>query len=796
MKKWILRTGVILICFVLILLGVGYLWLQYTIKKSLPQLSGEVLVAGIKEDVEIIRDSYGVPHIYAQNEPDLYFALGYAMAQDRLWQMEFHRRLGHGRLAEIFGEEFVETDRYFRLLSAAGINREIPNELNFMLNSYADGVNAYLISHRDRLPMEFKLLRFEPEPWDPKDYLAILKVANLGLSAGWKVDLTASKILEKVGKKKFNEAFPVWPGNSPIIVNQESEIPSALLSSFLKIFGAIEKIAPFPSPAASNNWVISGAKSAGEKPILVSDPHLALSNPSFWWEAHLVCPTINMSGYGIAGVPGIPMGHNRNVAWGVTNVMVDDVDFFIEKINPDNPHQYLYMGKWEDIQIIEETIRIKGKEPYKTKILLTHHGPILTAISKGSEKKAISVKWAFNDGLQPAKAAYLLAKAKDINDVKEALQFWELPSFNFVFADAKGNIGYWCCATVPIRSKGDGFLPVPGWTGEYEWQGYVPFEQRPHIVNPTDGFFATANAKVTIENYRQFISNYYEPKDRITRIHQLLNAKKKLSVEDMKQMQQDVYNVLASELTPKIIQVLGENSTDIDAQKAKEILSQWDFKMEVDSVGACLFEMTYRNMMENTFKDELGNELFRKYLDTTVFPPRAISSSIINGSSSWFDDIDTPNQETMEDIILISMKQTIQQLKDKFGDDAAKWVWGKMHMLTFKHALGKKKALDHFFNIGPFPVGGSHLTINKRQYPYSTPYDASSGVSYRMIVDFSNMNNSQHVLPTGQSGQIGSAHYKDQVGLYLNGKYRPAWMERSDIEKNAKGKLLLKPTEG
>jgi len=771
MKKWILRGGAAIVCVVLIVLGAGYLWIQYTINKSLPQVSGRVSVSGIKEDVEIIRDTYGVPHIYARNEPDLYFALGYAMAQDRMWQMDFYRRLGHGRLSEVFGEEFVETDRYFRLLSAAGINKEVPNELSFMLNSFTDGINAYLISHRDRLPLEFKLLRYEPEPWDPEDYLAILKVANWGLSAGWKVDLSASNILEKVGEKKFHEAFPVSPGNSPIMVTPESKIKLAALNSFLKIFSAIEETAAFPSLAASNIWVVSGAKSAGGKPILVSDPHLALSNPAFWWEAHLVCPTIDMSGFGMPGVPGIPMGHNRNVAWGVTNVMVDDVDFFIEKINPDNPHQYLYMGKWEDMQIIEESIGIKGKDPHKTKILLTHHGPILTDISKGSEKKAISVKWAFNGGLQPAKASYLLAKAKDIEDLKEALKTWELPSFNFVF----------------------GFLPVPGWTGEYEWKGYLPFEKRPHIINPKEGFFANANSKVAIENYQHFISNYYEPADRITRINQLLKTREKLSVEDMQKMQQDVYCVLASELTPKIIQVLEEKSANGDAQKAKEILSQWNYKMEADSVAACLFELTYRNMMENTFKDELGDDLFRKYLGTTVFPPRAISSLIKKGSSSWFDDIHTPNEETIDDIIFKSMGQTIQQLKTEFGDDETNWVWGNMHMLTFEHALGKKKPLNHLFNIGPFPVGGSHLTINKRQYSYNTPYHANAGASYRMIVDFSNMSNSQHVLPTGESGQLGSAHYKDQVDLYLSGKYHPAWMERSDIEKHATGTLLLTP---
>ncbi|MGD8286042.1 MAG: penicillin acylase family protein, partial [Desulfobacterales bacterium] len=660
MKKWIIRFGVILVCLVLIVLGGGYMWLQSAIKRSLPQFSGEVVVSGINEDVEIIRDTYGVPHIYAQNEPDLYFGLGYAMAQDRLWQMDFYRRLGHGHLSEIFGEDYVETDRYFRLLSAAGLNKELSNELAFMLTSFADGVNAFINNHQNQLPVEFKLLRYKPEPWDPEDYLAILKVVNWGLSIGWHVDLTAAEILEKVGEQKLKEAFPVWPGNAPLHVHQESKKLSASVNSVLNSIGAIQKVANLSSPGGSNNWVVSGAKSTSGKPILANDPHLLLSNPSVWWEGHIVCPTINMSGYGIAGVPGIPMGHNRHVAWGVTNVLVDDVDFFIEKINPDNPHQYLYKGKWEDMQIVEETIRIKGKDPHKTEILLTRHGPILTDISEGPQKRAIAVKWAFTDGLQSAKAAYLLAKAKDIEDVKEALKYWELPSQNFVFADTNGNIGYWCCATIPIRSKGDGFLPVPGWTGEYEWEGYVPFEQRPHIINPEKGFFATANTKVTIENFNHFISNYYEPQDRISRIDHLLNTKKKLSPEDMQQMQQDVYCLLASELTPKIVQALEGRSSNDDAQKAKEILSQWDFKMEADSVAACLFEITYRNMMENIFKDELGGKLFKTYLDTTVFPPRAIRSLVRKASSSWFDDIHTTSRETMEDIIIKSTEQALR----------------------------------------------------------------------------------------------------------------------------------------
>jgi penicillin amidase len=793
MGKWILRIGVILVCVVLIVLIAAYLWFQHAIKKSQPQLAGEVSVSGIKENVEIIRDVYGIPHIFARNEPDLFFALGYAMAQDRMWQMDFYRRLGNGRLSEIFGEELVETDRYFRLLSAAGINREIPNDLVFMITAFTDGVNAYLTDQQDRLPMEFKLLRYEPEPWKTDDYLAILKVVNWSLISGWNVDLVAGKILGKVGEKKFREIFPVYPGSSPITIPEGSAISSIDAGSLGTALASLEKFIDRPAAGASNNWVVSGIKSAGGKPLLANDPHLSLTNPSFWWEGHIVCPTINVYGYAIPGLPGIAMGQNRHVAWGVTNVMVDDVDFFIEKINPDNPLKYLYKGKWEDMQRVPETIRIKGKDPVETEILLTRHGPVLSRISEGAVPKAVAVKWAFTEGLQPAKAVYLLAKAKDIYDVKNALKYWVLPSMNFVFADTNGNIGYWCCATVPVRSKGDGFLPVPGWTGDNEWQGYVPFEERPHVINPEEGFFATANNKIEIANFPQFISHYYEPVDRITRIRQLLNSKEKLSVEDMQQMQQDIYCVLASELTPKIVGVIEQNSSNNDVQNAKKILSQWDFKMEADSVAACLFELTYKNMMENTFKDELGDELFRKYLATAVFPPRAIRFLAKNGSSEWFDDVGTPDKETMEDIIEKSVEQTIRQLKKEFGNDQSKWTWEKVHTLTFEHVLAEKKPLNHLFNIGPFPVGGNHLTVNKRQYPYNAPYHVTTGPSYRMIVDFSDMSNAQHVLPTGESGQLGSAHYKDQVDLYLSGRYHPAWIERSDIEKHAEETLILTP---
>lgn len=786
MKKWISIIGVILLGLILLFAGGVYLWFQQTIKTSLSQISGEVALRGLREDVEIIRDTYGVPHIYAKNESDLYFALGYAMAQDRFWQMEFYRRMGHGQLSEILGEELVKVDRFFRMIAAAGLNKKIPDDLAFLPKSFANGVNAYLETHFDRLPFEFKLLGYKPQPWTDEDYLAILKVVNWGLSNGWKVDLTAAKMKEKLGEEKWREAFPVWPDDAPLIIPEESKSFSEFSAPLLKTINLVEGLTAFSFSGASNNWLVSGKKSITGKPILANDPHLGLTNPSFWWEAHMVCPTINVSGFVVPGVPGIAVGHNLHVAWGVTNVMVDDVDFYIEKINPENPRQYWLRDHWEEMKVKEETIQVKGRDPVKTEILVTRNGPIVTD-GKGTKEKALSVRWAFTEGLQPGQAAYLLSKAKNIQEVKEALRYWELPCQNFVFADVDGNVGYWCCATIPIRSKGDGILPMPGWTDEYEWKGYVPFEKRPHMINPKEGFIATANNRVIGDNYPYFISHYWEPLDRITRIRQLIKAKEKLSIDDFKQMQQDVHCVLASEMVPKMIQILERRFSGEEGQKAKDILSRWDFVMDRDSVGACLFEVTFRKMIDNFFKDELGEELFHEYLKTSTFPSSAMRMIIRKGSSPWF------GKKTLEDIIDISMKQMFSELRKVIGADMNKWTWGKIHSLTFEHALGKKKLPAWIFNLGPFPVGGSHLTVNMRKYLYEAPYRANHGVSERMIVDLSNIGGSLRVLPTGESGNFGSPHHTDQIDLYLGGRYHTDWTDRREVEKNSEATLILRP---
>ena len=792
MKKWIWITGGGLAACAGIAGIVGILWYHHAVRISQPQVSGSRAVDGILRPIEIIRDRFGVVHINADNERDLYFAMGFTMAQDRLWQMEFMRRLGQGRLAEVLGEDLIDIDRFFRILSAGGPPRTIEGAFAFIPIAFADGVNAYL-AHRERdLPLEFKLLGFRPEPWQPEDYFNILNVMNWGLSMGWKVDLTASEMLEKVGTERLREAFPDYPEDAALII-PETNPADANLAPVAEIIRKAARIAAPWSYAASNNWVISGDRSASGKPVLANDTHLELTNPSAWWEVHLVCPNLNAAGFAVPGLPGLAVGHNLYVAWGITTVMVDDVDFYIERINPENPRQYRYGKGWKNMQARNEIIRVKDGQPVEFEILLTHHGPIFSGFDGPSAQRTLSVRWTGREVNQSAAATHFLCRARGLADVLEALRHWHLPSQNVVFADTQGNIGYWCCAMIPIRTQRSGLLPLPGWSDAYEWGGWIAFDQRPHLLNPARGVIVTANNRVTRSENSNFIGNYWEPSDRATRIHRMLDTPQKLSASDFERMQADITCLLAEELAPHLVSTLATRSADKTARRAAELLKRWDYRMDKESAAAAIYEVTYQKMLANIFRDELGPRLFEDYLNTVIFPPRALRHILRAGGSRWLDDVETETAETLPDILADSLEEAFEELRRNFGADISGWRWGRLHTVTFEHALAKKKPLDRLFNLGAYPAGGNHLTVNMGLYPYNEPYRMVHGPSQRMIVDLADPTTALHVLPTGQSGLIGNPHHDDQVELYLNGAYHPSWLLRADVEKHMQSKLLLLP---
>jgi penicillin amidase len=772
--------------------AIAYFWFQRTVARSQPQVSGTIDVAGIREPVDILRDTHGIPHIYARNEPDLFFAMGYAMAQDRLWQMEFYRRAGSGRLAEILGEAALAADRHFRTLAAAAGNPSLPRAELRLLAAFAGGVNAYLERHRDRLPLEFKLLAFRPEHWRAEDYRAVYTLVNRGLSMGWSVDLTAAEILKTVGEGRFREAFPSPDGSGKPPAAEILQTAPAVFAAAATTLSEVDRVTGFPPAPASNNWVVSGDRSTTGGPLLANDTHMPLTNPSLWWEVHLVCPTIDAAGFAIPGLPGLPLGRNRRVAWGITNVMVDDVDFYIERLNPQNRRQVRYRNRWEEMRLVRETIRVKGAHPVAIDIRLTRHGPVIEDGRRGAQR-VVSARWVASEVDPPARAAFRLLKARSAADVVAALRQWQAPGQNFVFADTDGSIGYWCCAAVPIRPHGSGLLPFPGWTGANEWSGYWPFEDRPHVLNPADGFVASANNAPSDTDFAHPIGAYWEPVDRINRIQDRLRATARVSVADMITLQTDVFCPLAAELTPLLIEVMEERLHSPEEAGIRKALAQWDHHMSAQSAAAAVYESVYLHLLANIFEDELGTPLFRRYLGTKVFAPRALRRLLRTGGSGWLDDVETPQLETLADLVEKSLRQALADLRARFGRDVNRWAWGRLHTLTFQHLLGERKPLNLLFDLGPYPTAGSHLTVNKKQYDYTRPFAVKEGASQRMIVDLADPMQALHVLPTGQCGLIGSRHHGDQTALYLGGGYHPSWLARADIDRRAEGRLVLTP---
>jgi len=764
---------------------------QWILTRPLPRMSGTIPLEELEQQVIIVRDSSGVPYIRALNERDLYVGMGFAMAQDRLWQMDFHRRLGQGRLAEVLGHELVPVDRHFRMFSPPPQPSGETDEFSFVAECFAQGVNAFIRTQENRLPLEFKLLRYRPESWDAEDYLSVLKVVAWGLSSGWRVDLTAARILEHVGERHFRDAFPSWPDERLRIANSRiSGIPSWPPS----LRGGPERlndVVLFSSSWASNSWVVDGSRSSTGKPLLANDTHLPLTNPSFWWEVHLSSPSLEVSGFAVPGAPAVAIGHNRHVAWGITNVMVDDVDFYVERIHPEDPERVQWNGEWESIRTVVHTIPVRNSEPVRTSIRYTRHGPVISD-EEEVPGDVISARWAFGERRPSLRAPHLLAQAHDVFEAVQALTSWEIPAQNLVLADSHGNIGYWCCAAAPIRPVGDGLLPAPGWTSEYAWQGFLPFEERPWSLNPENGWIATANNKVGDSTQGVPLHGYWEPVDRILQIHRLLRTREVFSPEDFMHMQQDVECPLAAELAPRILRVAETRLDPKNAGEAYSLMNGWDRVMSPNSEAACLHEFVFRNLMDEIFRDELGDSLFEEYLKTTHFVARAMRRILVTGDSPWVNRIHTPEKETLDDLVETALRKALSDLK-KDGNGPDYLRWGEAHTITFQHVLGRNRFLGRFLNLGPFPAGGNHLTVNKQQYPYDRPYAATLGVSQRFIVDLNPPITSYRVLPTGQSGHAKSPHHADQLQLYFEGGYRQFRFVDWEVETPAGTMLLLTP---
>ena len=858
MKKAVKVIGRILIGIVILALiagagGIFYFksYLPNTVApKSFPQIDGEINVNGLNAAVDIYRDQVGIPHIYASSTHDLFFAQGYVHAQDRFWQMDFSRHVGSGRVAEMFPSE-VDTDMFLRTLGWQQVAEQeyemLSPESKALLNSYAEGVNAYILERGPvELSLEYLILTgvlnpdYKIEPWTPINTLTWGKAMAWDLGGNMTEEIQRAILLKTLTPEQLSELYPPYPADYPVIVptigentsnveSQRLKVASDFQPSTLDLQSITDKLAlmnktlgPTGSGIGSNSWVVSGDLTASGKPLLANDMHLSIQMPSIWYQNSLhcqpkndVCP-FDITGFSFPGAPGVVAGHNDRIAWGLTNLGPDIQDLFIEKVNPDNPNQYEVEGKWVDFVTRKEIINVGGGDPVEITVRISRHGPIISD-TYGSlkdqvdpkdpeatpfkdksgvelpENYVIALAWTALTPNSPFEAIWGFDKAQNWEDFRTAARKWSVPAQNLIYADVDGNIGYQTPGTIPIRKNGDGTLPVPGWTSDYDWIGFIPFDELPYAFNPQSGFIATANNQASPRDYPYFITTEWDHGQRAARIVDMIqNAPAKIDIAYIQKMHGDSKNLNAEALVPILLSVkLDPELTAVRDQ----FLSSWDYQDVIDSQAASVFEWFWSNVLTDTFKDELPEEYWPEGGDRWYVVMRNL---IQQPDSAWWDDTSTTDiVETRDDIFSRAFAETVSQIQKEYGKDSAKWPeWGTLHTSTFRNAtLGKSGIgpIEALFNRGPFVTGGGKDVVNATGWVVGESFEVATLPSEREIVDFSNFDNSLAGHTTGQSGHAYNIHYDDMALMWTKIGYAPMWWEQESVIKDSEGHLKLIP---
>ena len=785
--------------------------------KSSPQYDGIIYLTGLSDSVTVYSDERGMPHIYANNEHDLYLAVGYISARERLWQMDLIRRGAYGRLSEIFGKSFLQADIFSRCLridekSKLILKNEDP-EIVACLQAYADGVNAFINSAGRKLPLEFKLLSYTPEPWSLEDILSIIGLMGWSLDAG---NLTAElfiyQLARKVGSEKAFSLIPDWKTVTNIAY-PDFEINDTLISLTRSIVASFDQIIKLGVTAfsGSNNWAVAGNRSETGKPLLSNDMHLSLGAPGIWIQMHQVIPgKLNVTGVVIPGEPFIVAGHNDKIAWGMTNLRVDAVDLYAERINPENRNQYFLNGDWKEINGKAEIIRIKGGKNDTVNIRFTHRGPIISGLInldnipkkikwlgydyltglKSVEDISLSMRWSGFDSSDEVRTIYLLNRADGWDDFRSGLRTFRSISQNFVYADTEGNIGLQTGGGIPVR-EGNGIMIMSGETDEYDWTGYVPFEQLPNSFNPENGEVSSANNKTVTDDYPYFISHSFDVPYRINRIRQMLDEKEIFSTEYFKRMVTDQHSDLARLITPYILR-LNDNQDTLTSSEtlALNALSVWDYDMNPGLAAPTILEFFRNSFKRNLLADEMG-DLYDQLWD--ICGEFYVYRILKERPDEWVDNVNTAKVETIDDIVMQSFRDAILSLIKKYGKDPGNWEWGKIHTVTFTHPLGSVRILGSLFNLNSkkFPIGGSDHTVCP-YFDFKPGFEALYGASMRYIFNTADWDESYSVIPGGTSGVPGNEFYLSQVKTYLDGKFYKDHFSDNAVKTSARYTLILK----
>lgn len=776
-----------------------------TVRRPLPRRSGRVHVPGMADDVEVVVDTWGVPHVYASSLTDAVRAQGYLHAQDRLWQLEINRRVVAGRLAEVVGEVALPLDRWMRTLSLRHIAEQEPALLRpetlALLTAYADGVNARI--GEGRLPVEFTLLRHRPEPWSVVDSISWVKMMALTLSVNWESEIVRARIIDAVGPDLAAELEPEYAQGMPFVVADGVDF-SCIGESALARSAAAEQIS---GPVAvdglgSNNWVVHGSRTASGKPLLANDMHLGLTVPAIWYENHLVTPEFQVTGVSFPGLPGVVSGHNGHVAWGYTNGFADVQDLYVEHLRRDGDRiEYEFAGHWHAADVRSETIRVKGGVSEVEQVVTTRHGPVINSLAPDhAGEQPLSLKWTAHEPNAMVEVMFDMNRAQSCAQMRDVLRGWHTPVQNVVYADVHGTIAHSYPGRIPVRAAGDGRTPVPGWTGEYEWTGFIPYEDLPHQQNPASGFLATANNRVVDDRYPYWLGADFVTGNRALRIVEMLEQSESADVASFRAMQLDQVSPSAR-LTATALRGLAAEDPAVD--EALRMMADWDGTLGSDSPQAAIYAVLSTTLARQLLRPHLGDvtELYTGkgitpvLAETSILGERCrewLDATLDDASSHWWSSDDGATRESQ---IVAAMTETVAELTRRFGADPVRWRWGRLHSLTLRHVLGSQAPLDRVLNRGPYPMGGDGDTIWNAQVARHDPTaDAVMvGPPFRFIADLADLGQSRGQLMPGQSGQVGSPHYADGIGPWLRGDYHPMVTDRTAVDGNAEARFTLVP---
>ena len=760
-------------------------WVYYSHLK--PSYSGNLELSNIEKETSVYFDDYGIPHIYAENEFDAITALGYVHAQDRLWQMELIRRIAPGRLSEIFGEDMLKNDKFFVSLGIDEVSKKSIERLDKNSNvyklatAYLNGVNQFI--ENGPTPIEFTLIGVEKEQYQLHDIYNIMGYMSFSFAMAQKTDPLLSVLKEKLGVDYLNELGLEISPTTILIKNSKQELES--IEQLVSSVNSVMNNNPIPPFIGSNSWVVSANKTTTGNVLFANDPHIGFAQPAVWYEAHISTPNYELYGYHIAGVPFPLLGHNRNYAYGLTMFENDDIDFYKEENHPSDNNKYKTPIGYESYKIATKTIKVKDAEDVTITVRSSRHGPIMNSVVDAiSQTEPIAMSWAFTqiEG-NILDALYTISRATEMKDVKKGASMIHAPGLNVMYGDAKGNIAWWATGKLyKHKTHVNTKFILDGASGEDDPIEYLDFSDNPMAENPKWNYVYSAN------NQPDSIANilypgYYLPEDRAKRIVELLEPKNNWNKETMAAMINDVKSSVSSDIIKEFGAILDFNSFSKNEQRAIDVLQLWDGYNTVDAIAPTIYNKWVYLYLKNTYEDELGETLFKQFIGTHL-SKRAIATQIKKDTSLWWDNTNTKNViETKKDILSKSLVEAVASLENQLGNDIKDWSWGKVHTLEHKHPLGTVASLKEYFNVGPFPINGAREVINNRGYEYNDSglYDVNAGPSTRRIIDFSDIENSISILPTGQSGNLFSKHYKDQAEMYNKGEFRKMKLNKGEI---------------